>query len=279
MELKAYGKINLGLKILGKREDGYHKVETLLLPIQLADNLSFEPNPVFEIQGPNFGSDDFMYKSIRALEKKVGSPLGGKIAIQKKIPVGAGLAGGTADGAASIKGFNELHNLNYTIEELTEMVASLGADFTYCMYNHSAFGTGIGENLEFLYGIPSIPCILLNPGFSVSTKEAYSWICEYSDGLDREKIVEALRNMDGKQLQDFAENDLEFGVAKRFPEIDAMKRNLYDSGAEFASMTGSGPTVFGLYSSIEAREKAFEELKDKWAIAIQTSIWEGDWNE
>lgn len=265
--MRAFAKINVGLWIKSKREDGYHKIETVFLPIDLWDEISIEKSESFAIAEPNFGKDDLMAKGHRFLEDRFGK-LPVAIAIQKNIPVGAGLAGGTADGAALIRGVRDLYDLPPDDEELMKKSVSLGADFPYCFYNKPAIGRGIGDELEGVE-IPSYPLILLNPGFSVSTPEAYS-LWKDRGGGNAEEVVRILQKGNLSALKEAVSNDLMAGVADKHHEIYEMIDALYREGAVFSHMTGSGPTVYGFFKNVATRDAAYAILKDKFKIAIKT---------
>lgn len=265
--MRAFAKINIGLWIKSKREDGYHTIETVFLPVDLYDEMTIEKSDSFTITGPNFGKDDLMAKGHRYLEDRFGK-LPVSIAIEKNILVGAGLAGGTADGAALMRGVRDLYDLPMNDEELIKESVSLGADFPYCFYNKPSIGRGIGEELEGVE-IPSYPLILLNPGFSVSTPEAYSLWKERGDG-SAEEAVRILKEGYLSALKDAVSNDLMAGVAEKHDVIYEMIDALYREGAAFSHMTGSGPTVYGIFDSVATRDAAYAILKDKFKIAIKT---------
>lgn len=265
--MRAFAKINVGLWIKSKREDGYHTIETVFLPVDLYDEITIEKSDSFTITGPNFGKDDLMAKGHRYLEDRFGK-LPVSIAIEKNIPVGAGLAGGTADGAALMRGVRDLYDLSMNDEELIKESVSLGADFPYCFYNKPAIGRGIGEELEGVE-IPSYPLILLNPGFSVSTPEAYSLWKVRGDG-SAEEAVRILKEGNLSALKDAVSNDIMTGVAEKHDVIYEMIDALYREGAVFSQMTGSGPTVYGIFDSVATRDAAYAILKDKFKIAIKT---------
>lgn len=265
--MRAFAKINVGLWIKSKRDDGYHEIETVFLPIDLWDDITIKRSEGFTIAGPNFGAGDLMAKGHRYLEDRFGK-LPVAIAIEKNIPVGAGLAGGTADGAALIRGVRDLYDLPLSDEELIKESVLLGADFPYCFYNKPAIGRGIGDELKGIE-VPSFPLILLNPGFSVSTPEAYSLWKERGDG-SAEEAVRILKDGNLSALKDAVSNDLMAGVAEKHDVIYEMIDALYREGAVFSHMTGSGPTVYGIFDSAATRDAAYAILNDKFKIAIKT---------
>lgn len=266
--MRAYGKINVGLWIKGKRADGYHEIKTLFLPIGLYDEIEIERADAFSMEGPNYGEKDLMAAAHRYLESRFG-PLPVKIRIRKNIPAGAGLAGGTADGALVLKAVRDIYSLPMTDEELISDSARLGADFPYCLYGKAAVGEGIGDVLHPVC-VPSYPVLLLNPGFAVSTKEAYGKACFGDSKGSLENTVDLLQKGRLERLRDTVANDLYDGVRLMHSEIDEMIADLYESGAAFSHMSGSGPTVYGLFKKNEERDAAYAILRKKYRIAIKT---------
>lgn len=266
--MRAYGKINVGLWIKGKRADGYHEIKTLFLPIGLYDEIEVTKAPAFSMEGPNYGEKDLMVAAHRYLESRFG-PLPVKLRIEKNIPAGAGLAGGTADGALVLKAVRDIYSLPMTDEELIHDSAILGADFPYCLYGKAAVGEGIGDVLHPVC-VPSYPVLLLNPGFAVSTKEAYG-IARLGDSKGSlEDTVDLLQKGRLEGLKETVANDLYDGVRLMHSEIDEMIADLYEAGAAFSHMSGSGPTVYGLFKKIEERDAAYAILRKKYRIAIKT---------
>lgn len=266
--MRAYGKINVGLWISGKRADGYHEIKTLFLPIGLYDEIEIEKAAAFSIEGPNYGEKDLMAKAHRFLENRFG-PLPVKIIIQKNIPAGAGLAGGTADGALVLKAVRDIYSLPVTDEELIHDCAVLGADFPYCLYGKAALGEGIGDVLHPV-SVPSYPVLLLNPGFAVSTKAAYEKVKAFHETAAVDDAVNLLKEGRLEGLREVVVNDLYPGVSGMHPVIDGMIRDLYEAGAAFSHMSGSGPTVYALFKKIEDRDAAYAILRKKYKIVIKT---------
>ncbi|WP_108830652.1 4-(cytidine 5'-diphospho)-2-C-methyl-D-erythritol kinase [Aedoeadaptatus coli] len=266
--MRAYGKINVGLWIKGKRADGYHEIKTLFLPIGLYDEIEVIKAPAFSMEGPNYGEKDLMAAAHRYLEGRFG-PLPVKIRIEKNIPAGAGLAGGTADGALVLKAVRDIYRLPVTDEELIHGSAVLGADFPYCLYGKAAVGEGIGDVLHPVC-TPSYPALLLNPGFAVSTKEAYAMARPGDTKGSLKETVDLLQKGRLEGLKETVANDLYSGVRLMHSEIDEMIADLYEAGAAFAHMSGSGPTVYGLFKKIEERDAAYAILRKKYKIAIKT---------
>ncbi len=268
--MRAYGKINVGLWILGKRADGYHEIKTLFLPIGLYDDISISKASAFSMEGPHYGDRDLMAVAHRFLEEKFGT-LPVRIRIEKNIPAGAGLAGGTADGAVVLKAVRDLYSLPISDGELITQSAVLGADFPYCLYGKAAVGEGIGDKLRPV-SVPSYPVLLLNPGFAVSTKDAYDAVAMNQSAGSPEAAADCLSSGRLEGLKDVVANDLYDAVAKKHPVIDEMISDLYDAGCAFSHMSGSGPTVYGLFKKIEDRDAAYAILREKYAIVIKTKI-------
>lgn len=275
--MRAYGKINVGLWVLGKRADGYHEIKTLFLPIGLYDNISISKATAFSVEGPHYGDKDLMNLAHRFLEEKFG-PLPVHIRIEKNIPAGAGLAGGTSDGAAVLKAVRDLYSLPVSDGELITQSAVLGADFPYCLYGKASVGEGIGDVLRPV-SVPSYPVLLLNPGFAVSTKNAYEAVAMNRSAGSPQEAVDCLISGRLEGLKDVVANDLYHGVAKMHPVIDEMIADLYEAGCAFSHMSGSGPTVYGLFKKVEERDAAYAILREKYAVVIKTEILGEDYGE
>lgn len=268
--MRAYGKINVGLWILGKRADGYHEIKTLFLPIGLYDHISISKATAFSMEGPHYGDKDLMAVAHHFLVEKFG-PLPVHIRIEKNIPAGAGLAGGTADGAAVLKAVRDLYSLPVSDGDLITQSAVLGADFPYCLYGKASVGEGIGDVLRPV-SVPSYPVLLLNPGFAVSTKDAYEAVAMNRSAGSPQEAVDCLVSGRLEGLKDVVANDLYYGVAKKHPVVDEMIADLYDAGCAFSHMSGSGPTVYGLFKKVEERDAAYAILREKYAVVIKTKI-------
>lgn len=268
--MRAYGKINVGLWVLGERAEGYHEIKTLFLPIGLYDEIAVSKATAFSMEGPHYGDRDLMAVAHRFLEEKFG-PLPVHIRIDKNIPAGAGLAGGTTDGATVLKAVRDLYSLPISDGELIPQSAVLGADFPYCLYGKAAVGEGIGDKLRPV-SVPSYPVLLLNPGFAVSTKDAYEAVAMNPSAGSPQEAVDCLARGRLEGLKDVVANDLYHGVVKKHPVIGEMISDLYDAGCAFSHMSGSGPTVYGLFKKVEDRDAAYAILREKYAVVIKTKI-------
>lgn len=259
-------KLNLGLRVLGKRPDGYHELQTVFVPCyQWSDCLEIVPAPSFEVEvfGPEYTgwdpSEDLTARAWRLLRADFGIPPV-KIALEKRSPVGAGLGGGSADGAFCLAALNELFSLGLSLPRLATYAAQLGSDCAFFVYNFPMYACGRGEILEpihlpledyrFEVAVPS--------GVHVSTKEAYEGLkldgdrpsagasCE----SDRPGLRELLLSTPVEKWRDVVLNDFEPSVFAAHPEIAALKEDFYRRGALFSSMSGSGSSVFGIFKNI-----------------------------
>jgi len=256
-------KVNLRLEILRKREDGYHEIRTIFQKVSLYDRLHFFLNPrrgiQIEADHPNLptGRKNLVYQAILSMLERSNYSGGVRVVIEKKIPLGAGLGGGSSNAATTLKALNHLLHLNLKQAELMEMGAQLGADVPFFLLDGSAIGTGIGEKLKRMT-LPSFWYLLIYPNFEVSTRWAYqhSILTKTKYHINLRKLFEPPMG-----ISDLLRNDLERGVSMKYPEIAFIKKLLLTSGAMGAMMTGSGPTVFGLFFREEEAAQAFQELK------------------
>jgi len=267
MILKPNAKINLGLRVLGKRPDGYHDLETLFVPyFGLQDILEIEEGVPYgalasdgkagiSITGPGVDWDvtkDLTVKAYRLLDSEFNLP-SVNIRLQKVIPSGAGLGGGSSDAAFTLKALNDIFVLGLTDEALSQRAAELGSDCAFFVYNTPMLGTGRGEVLDpFDIDLSAYTIKVETPaGVSVSTKEAYAGIDEDLDSGfissgNGENLRDALR-MPVKEWKAAVANDFEHSVFLKHPQIAALKQSFYDRGAIYASMSGSGSSVFGIF--------------------------------
>ncbi len=259
-------KINLILKILGKRADGYHELYTLMQPVSLFDKISIETDDgdgiFLECPNSNIPSDssNLAFRAASLFLKKTDIKSSISIKIEKSIPVGAGLGGGSSNAATVLISLNTLLKAGLGDEELKDMAAEIGSDVPFFIMKSAAIGTGRGEVLRGLK-VPSLYYVLINPGFSVSTR----WVYDNLDLTNRPEnniLFHSDRLFESaKTLVDNLTNDLEAVTMRKFPEIMRLKGLLLESGAMGALMSGSGPTVFGLFTEEERARGAFNLLK------------------
>lgn len=265
-------KINLGLHVVSKRPDGYHNLETLFLPVPLTDELeinisetnSFSQDGIPIAGNPN---DNLCVKAYNLLRESYPEQVGSvTIHLKKNIPFGAGLGGGSADAAFTLKMLNELFSLQLSSDELRAFAARLGADCPFFIDNQPAYATGIGDLLEpFPVNLSGYALLLVKPQDAVSTKEAYSGIVPRDKRTDINPVdLKAALCQPVDLWKEVVVNDFEDSVFPAHPAIAAIKQQLYDCGATYAAMSGSGSTVFGLFnckneSSLTKAKSAFAD--------------------
>lgn len=268
METKEFfpiAKINIGLYVTRRREDGYHDLETIFYPIPLHDNLSISPlkmsNAPYQLQTAGHkiegnSDDNLIVKVYKQLAEEFDLPAL-DIYLYKRIPMGAGLGGGSSDAAAMIKLLNETFDLGLSTEEMERRVARLGADCAFFVQGKPAFATGIGDILSPIeLSLSGMHLVLVKPDVFVSTKEAYGGIVPATPEHD---LLEAIK-APITEWRHTVSNDFEKNVFRLHPEIAAIKQTLYDMGAVYASMSGSGSTVFGLFQhAVEEAERVFDD--------------------
>lgn len=263
--LAAPAKVNLFLRVLGRRPDGYHEIESLFAPISLSDRLSLtataEPGVRLACPGSGLPEDEsnLAFRAARLFLEAAGSDGGLDVILTKRIPVAAGLGGGSSDAAAVLRGANQLFGRPLSQSRLEELALRLGADVPFFIRGRPALARGVGELLEPVE-VPPFHLALVNPGFEVSTAWVYG-------RLDRPLTgAPPLVRMTGLKVESFSEieplgNDLEAVVEEAFPVVRELRLGLLAAGANLARMSGSGPTVFGLFESRDQAERALASLK------------------
>ena len=260
IKLKSRAKINLSIDVLGKRQDGYHLVEMIMQTIDLYDliEINEKDNDQITIKSTSdeipLDCNNLVYKAANLIKKTFNINKGVEIHIKKNIPVAAGMAGGSSNAAAVLVGLNKLWNLDLSNQQLEEIGLKLGADVPFCINGGAVLASGIGEELTPIKGLTKDVCILVcKPDLFVSTKEVYECI----DSKDIEKrpnnkfLIECLKNEDTRQLAENMFNVLEGVTVDKHPVIQQIKDIMTNNRALGAMMSGSGPTVFGLYENRE----------------------------
>lgn len=257
--VKAPAKINLTLDVLYKRPDNYHEVEMIMTTVDLADRIGLETREDGQIKivsADRFVPDDnrnFAYQAAELLKNTYGLREGVTITIEKQIPIAAGLAGGSSDAAATLRGLNELWNLNLSLDELAEHGAKIGSDVSFCVYGGTALATGRGEKIKELSIPPTCWVILAKPKIGVSTAEIYGGLkVDQIEHPNTAQMIEAIENNDYPLLCASLGNVLESVTFELYPEVVTIKEQMQRFGADAVLMSGSGPTVFGLVDN-EAR--------------------------
>ena len=267
--LKSYGKINLGLDVLGKRPDGYHEVKMIMQTVGLYDVLMREKMKedkiVMDCNLSFLPTDDknLVYRAVALMKEKYHITTGVKIHLEKKIPVAAGMAGGSSNCAAALKGMNQMFKLGLSTDELCECGVALGADVPYCIWGGTALAEGIGEKLSRIAPMPDCYILVAKPGISVSTAFVYKNL--KLDSLEKhpdiDGMIECLKSDNLKGICDRLENVLETVTIPEYPVIARVKEHLMEQGAMGALMSGSGPTIFGIFSDKKKADQALKSLR------------------
>ncbi len=264
MKILAPAKVNLYLRVVGKRRDGYHLIDSLMVPVSLYDEIEITTSrttksvltvtcddPIVPV-----GKKNLAYKAAALVLDRASVSERVHIHIRKKIPVGGGLGGGSSDAASTMLGLNQLLDLGVTKRSMLELATQLGADVPFFVHGHPAIVRGIGERLKLLTSVPKLWIIILYPGFPVSTRWAYQSL--------KFKLTKVIRNtklnlhLDNcGELAPLLVNDLEGVTIRRYPRIAHLKQRLLQEGAIGALMSGSGSSVFGIFAAEKRAKKAF----------------------
>ena len=271
MELKALAKINLGLDVLGKRENGYHDVRMIMQSIYLYDEVRLDRSEEPGIRVKTnlgflpTGEGNIAYKAAQMLKDEFGIGPGIDITLNKHIPVAAGLAGGSTDAAAVLFGLNRMFGLKLTREQLMERGVKLGADVPYCIMRGTVLAEGIGEELTVLPDMPKCTVLIAKPPVSVSTRVVYEALDagEIVDHPDIDGIIEGLKAGNLKKIASSMGNVLEGVTIPMHPVIEQIKEEMKAAGALNAMMSGSGPTVFGMFENRAAARDAQRRIREK----------------
>lgn len=271
LSLKAYGKINLGLDVLRRREDGYHDVRMIMQTVGIFDrvDLIWKEEPGIQVETNLYylptNENNLVYKAAKLLMDEFQVQEGLLIRLRKFIPVAAGMAGGSSDAAAVLFGVNKMFRLGLTTEELMERGVKIGADVPYCILRGTALSEGIGEVLTSLPPVPQCQVLVAKPGINVSTKFVYENL--HANDLrpeqhpDIDGMIRAIKAQDLQGIADKLGNVLETVTVKEYPVIQEIKDKMVEFGAIGSLMSGSGPTVFGLFTNPKAAQQAYEELR------------------
>ena len=265
---KAPAKINLTLDVLHKRPDGFHEVEMIMTTVDLADRIWLRPIDDGKIRikaserhVPN-DRKNFAYQAAELLQVECGITNGVEITLEKSIPVAAGLAGGSSDAAATLRGLNRLWDLKLSIKELATLGARIGSDVSFCVHGGTALATGRGEVIEILPAPPNCWVILAKPAISVSTGDIYGNLdLSGLNHIDTAGMIEALRAGDYDKLCKSVGNVLETVTMGLYPQVVVLKEQMKRFGADTVLMSGSGPTVFGLVKHESRVPRIYNGLK------------------
>ena len=270
MRLQAFAKINLGLDVLGKREDGYHEVRMIMQTIRMYDQLdmrkSVEPGIHLTTNKKYIPVDEnnLVWRAAKLMMDTCGIMEGVSIHLHKVIPVAAGMAGGSSDAAATLVGMNRLFHCGLSKEKLMELGVQIGADVPYCVLRGPALAEGIGEKLTVLPPMPDCWILIGKPGISVSTKYVYTTLDLNTDTVhpDIDGMKKALEDGNLYGITERMGNVLQDVTIPAYPEVERIKEQMKALGAVNAMMSGSGPTVFGIFDNEEKAQKACQKLRE-----------------
>lgn len=285
ISMKAYAKINLTLDVVGKRADGYHTVQMIMQQIDLYDHITLTPRDegIALTSDNSFipaNSQNLAWRAVLLLQEALGLKQGVEIAIRKQIPVAAGLAGGSTDAAAVIHGYAALCGIELSLEDKMALGLRLGADIPFCLMGGAALAEGIGELLTPIRGLRDGWLVVCKPNFGVSTREVYQALQWDAIGQhpDTAGMLRALEVGTAAAVCPYLGNVLEEVTCRKHPEVRKLKERMLQYGADGALMSGSGPTVFGVFRSADKARRACENLKRfyRQTYAVKTITNQGD---
>ena len=266
---EAFAKINLGLDVVRRLPNGYHEVRMIMQTVGICDVLTFRKAAsgiqlVVDNEELPTDGNNLICKAAKLLLESAGIEGGVSITLEKHIPIAAGMAGGSTDAAAALLGINELYEIGYDVDKLKELGVKIGADVPYCIQGGTALAEGIGEVLSPLPTPPTCHLVIAKPDINVSTKFVYENLRanELESHPDIDGMIEGLEKGDLKAITDRLAIVLETVTVPAYPIIDEIKQTMLDAGAEGALMSGSGPTVFGIFTELEKAKQAAKRIKD-----------------
>ena len=275
MRLRAFAKINLDLRVLGRRSDGYHELKTIFQAVDWYDEILVEPAERFEFSAPGTPEDEtnLVVRAVRAYERLAGIKANVRITVKKNIPVGRGLGGGSSDAAVTVIGLQRMFKRALPFEEVPCVLRELGSDVPFFALGGRAAGYGRGDEVYKLDDAAEYWVLLVDPGIMIATKEAYSWLTT----PDKSNNIEGFR--DDAELGcagDVWTNDFEGPVFARYPQLAAIKEELLELGAYRAALSGSGSTVFGQFQMVSDVIRAANALKERFRVKVTKPLprWE-----
>ncbi len=272
LKVKAPAKINLGLHVISKRDDGYHNIETIFYPIKLYDVLTFNKSKSFRFTSDNEelnkSSDNLIIKAKDLLEEETKQKISVHIHLKKNIPLGGGLGGGSSDAAAALTSLNNFMNLNLDDIQLKSLALRLGSDVPFFLDPKPCFASSRGEKLEQKDLKINYSILVISPVIHISTRWAYSNIIPKTPSFNLKDLTQ--KNLDiPDKLLEILKNDFEKIVFKNYPEIKKLKEELYELGALFVLMSGSGSTLWSLFKDNLSAEEAKIKLSTKYFTFLQ----------
>src|SRR5437660_1147801 len=268
LKLPAFAKINLGLRVLGKREDSYHELRTIFQTISLHDTIEFTNDPRIVLSCDDrslpTGPENLVCRAAEALQKRFAPNKGARIRLEKRIPAQAGLGGGASDAAVTLLALTYLWNLETNRNDLLDVASSLGADVPFFLFGGTARGSGIGNNITPLPDVDDRFLLIIKPNTNISTARAYQSLNSVSLTSTEAKTILSSSQPDeifGSFHNEALRNDFERVVFEHAPEIERAKVSLMNAGADVASLAGSGSAVFGIFDTEITRERAIQAIE------------------
>jgi 4-diphosphocytidyl-2-C-methyl-D-erythritol kinase len=263
LTIKTPAKINIGLNIISKRKDGYHNIETIFYPINLWDELTVKENSRFELitnnSQLNIEHNNTIKKAWELIKELTGTEIKALVTLKKRIPIGAGMGGGSSDGAAALILFNKFHDLKLSNDILYSLALEIGSDAPFFIEPKPMFGSSRGEIFESISLTIDKPILIVNPGINISTSWAFSKITPKIPETHLCQVeFEGRSNL--SEFKNTIVNDFEPVIFERYPEIREIKNRMYGLGAEYSLMTGSGSTVFGIFPDLSSAQNATKEF-------------------
>jgi 4-diphosphocytidyl-2-C-methyl-D-erythritol kinase len=275
MLLRAFAKINLDLRILGRRDDGYHEVRTIFQAIDWYDQIVIEPAKHFEFSAPGTPEDEtnLVVRAVRAYERMAGITANVKIRVTKNVPMGRGLGGGSADAAVTFIGLQRMYKRSLPFEEIPQVLRNLGADVPFFTLGGRASGLGRGDEVYKLEDSTDYWLLIVDPGIMIRSGEAYSWLTV----PDKSPIIESFCAASGSGCEaDVWTNDFEEPVFQRYPELAKVKDELVQLGAYRAALSGSGSAIFGQFQMVSEAARAGSSLNARFRVKVTKPLprWE-----
>lgn len=279
LTLPAFAKINLGLKIVGRRPDGYHELATVYQTITLHDRLCLEKmrKAAVEVRvlsgGAPEGRRNLVYQALQALRKELGVRDGVYVELEKSIPASSGLGGGSSDAAVALLGCLRLLRRRFPAKKLSELAAGQGADVPFFLLGGRALGRGRGDEISALPDLAPRFCVVVAPGFGIPTRDAYRWASlRLTKRAGASIMARFCRRARSSEWPAALENDFEEVVFSRFPQLGRIKRKLEELGAEWASMSGSGSAMYGLFRTLRKAETAAAAVAREGAVFVVQTL-------
>jgi len=275
MLLRAFAKINLDLRVVGRREDGYHEIKTIFQAVDWCDEISLEPAGHFEFSAPGTPEDEtnLVVRAVRAYEQLAGIKANIRIRVKKNIPIGRGLGGGSSDAAVTFIGLQRLYKLSLPFERVPEVLRDLGSDVPFFALGGRAAGHGRGDEVFKLDDATDYWVLLVDPGVMIPTAQAYSWLTVPDSSNNIEGFC---AGKDSECTGDVWTNDFEVPVFARYPELARIKEDLLNLGAYRAALSGSGSTIFGQFQLLSDAIRAASALDGHFRVKLAKPLprWE-----